>query len=74
MYEFKGKRLIGSLLNRQFLISLIICLLGRTSQFAQSLYFISLRVACVQDLYCLVPAFFLILMLNCLSATLIISL
>ena len=74
MYEFKGKRLIGSLLNRKVLVSLIICLLGRTSQLAQPLDLISLRVSCVQDLYCLVPAFFLMLILNCLSATLIISL
>ena len=64
MYEFKGKGLVGGLFNRQVLISLIICLLGSTSQFAQSLDFIDLRVTCVQVLYCLVPAFFLMLMLN----------
>ena len=55
------------------LIILVIGLLALAKQLAKTLHLILCRVFCVQVLYRLAPAFFLIEMLNLASATLIIS-
>ena len=62
-----------SLCMRSVLIILIISLLAYANQSAKSLDTIASRDTCVQVIYCLAPAFFLIGILNFASATLIIS-
>ena len=54
-------------------VVLVICLLRYAKQLAKMLNLISFGVPCVQVVYCLAPAFFLIWMLNLASATLISS-
>lgn len=62
-----------SLCMRSVLIILIISLLAYANQSAKSPDMIASRDTCVQVIYCLSPAFFLIGILNLASATLIIS-
>lgn len=69
----EGKLLSGGLSMCRILVILIVSLLAYTKQPAKALDVISSRVFCVQVLYCLAPAFFLIGILNLASATLIIS-
>ena len=64
---------LGDLSEYRLLITFEISLLRDTKQPAKTRYRIYLRVFCMQVLYCLVPAFFLMGMLNFASATLIIS-
>ena len=72
--ELQSERFSGNLYSCRVIAPLVISLLAYASQFAQPLNRIILRGLCVQVVYCLAPAFFLMLTLNCFSATLIISL
>lgn len=63
----------GRLCQSGIVIVLVIGLLAYANQSAKTLDMIASRVLCVQVIYCLAPAFFLIGILNFASATLIIS-
>ncbi len=70
---FKDERLLRGFSASGFPFVLMICLLAYAKQSAQRLDAVLPRVACMQVLYCLAPAFFRIWMSNFFSATLIIS-
>lgn len=65
--------LSGCLRQSGIVIVLVISLLAYANQSAKGLNEVSSTIPCVQVIYCLAPAFFLIGILNLASATLIIS-
>ena len=69
--ELQDERFLGRLSHHSRLIVLVICLLRYTKQLAKKPNPVSDGILCVQVLYCLAPAFFLIEILNLDSATLI---
>ena len=71
--ELQGERFLSRLSHHSRLIVLVICLLRYTKQLAKEPNPVSGGILCVQVLYCLAPAFFLIEILNLDSATLISS-
>jgi len=70
----KSELFARSLRQSGIVIVLVIGLLAYANQSAKTLDKVASRVPCVQVIYCLAPAFFLIGILNFASATLIISL
>ena len=73
MDKLHSKRFLGEVCKSGLFNILEIGLLGNAKQSTQRNYRIAPLVLCMQVCYCLAPAFFLILMLNCSSATFIIS-
>lgn len=67
------KFLLGDFLENRVLIMFKISLLGYTKQSTKTRDSESFSALCMQVIHCLVPAFFLMGMLNFASATLIIS-
>lgn len=60
VYERNSELLLGNSLEYTVFVVLVIGLLRHTKQRAETLHLIMLRVCCMQVLYCLVPAFFLL--------------
>ena len=60
VYERNSELLLGNSLEYTVFVVLVIGLLRHTKQRAETLHLIMLRVCCIQVLYCLVPAFFLL--------------